>query len=345
MRIFVGIFAFALHFTSAYAQAAADFLSITPDARAAGVGSAGAALSPDASAQHHNVARYAFAPNVGGAALSYIPWTLENAGSMAAYYAAGFYRFERTAVSASVRFNNMGDIILTPDGQNFSTQSLNDFAIDMGYSRQITRHISAGVALRYVSVVRAELGGMTSSGAVAADVGAYFRLPVERNAFSAGLSLANVGTALDYGNNLSMSLPMSLNIGAGYFFNTLNNSSLSVSLNAAQPLVAQQGGEGVSLKQSLLSAGVEYGFMQMFFARAGYAYNSKSYGDQSHLAFGAGVLWRSISLDAAYLYSTSKRDNALVNVVRVTLGFVFAPLKDPKKQRLQPINPCNSCPD
>ncbi len=335
-----------LYVACTYSQTAADFLSLTPDARSASLGGIGAAPSSDASAQHHNVARYAFAPNKGGVAVSYIPWTLENTGGMATYYAAGFGRFERNAVSASLSYYSMGDIILTPDGQNFTTQSLGDFAVDVGYSRQITRLISAGVTARYVSVSRAEQGGITTSGAFAADVGAYLHLPVERHVFSSGLSLTNAGTPIDLGNNFSASLPMSLNVGVGYSFDFLGNNNLSLQLNAAQPLTAERSGESISLKQSLASAGVEYGFRQMVFVRMGYAHNHKNYGDRSHLAFGAGVLVRGISLDAAYLYSTSERDGALMHTVRVTLGFVFGKVDEPEKVKKRPLqkNPCNTCP-
>jgi hypothetical protein len=343
----LAILAFVMLDVCLCAQTTADFLSVVPDGRAAALGGAGAALLPDAGAQHQNVARYAFLPDRGGMAVSYIPWTLKNSSDMAMYYAAGFLRFERNAISASVRYSNFGDIILTPDGRQFNTQQLNDYAIDFGYSRQITRRIAAGFAVRYVSVAYAEGAGIASSGAFAADAGVYYQQPVGNDVLTAGLSVTNVGTAINLGGNTNASLPLNLNVGAGYTLNLLPEHSFSFLCQALQPLVSENNAETISFEQATLSAGVEYGFSKKAFARFGYAYNSKNYGDRSHLAFGLGVLIYGISVDAAYLASTSERAEAIVNTLRVTIGFFFGEAgmqkREKKRGPLQKI-PCNNCP-
>jgi hypothetical protein len=339
--------AFVAQAAVAAGQTAAEFLSIVPDARTAALGGAGVALSPDANAQHLNTARYAFSQNSFGAAVSYIPWMLPNAGDMATYYGAGFGRFGRTALSLAVRYANMGDIILTPDGIHTNTLQLSDYAIDAGYARQIIPWLSAGLTLRYLSTVRAEQGGVVSSGAFAADVSVYYRQKFNSHTVTAGLSLLNVGDKVDIGG-VDASLPMSVNMGGGWTLAAAEEHHITMLFNMAQPLTAARAEENISLRQAALSAGMEYGFRQRLFARLGYLHSAREYDDLSHLSFGAGVLLGGLSIDAAYLFSVADREGAIVNTLRVTVGVAFGQAKDIKttKRKWKPLRKegCNNCP-
>ena len=53
---------------------AVPFLTITPDARAGGMGDTGAAVSADANAIYWNPAKLAYLENNNGFSLSYTPW-------------------------------------------------------------------------------------------------------------------------------------------------------------------------------------------------------------------------------------------------------------------------------
>jgi hypothetical protein len=347
MKITVLIVVFVAQAAGAAGQTAAEFLNIIPDARTVALGGAGVALSPDASAQHLNTARYALAQNTAGAAISYIPWMLPNAGDMATCYGAGFGRFGRTALSLAVRYANMGDIILTPDGIHTNTRQLSDYAIDAGYARQIIPWLSAGLTFRYLSIVRAEQGGIVSSGAFAADASAYYRQNFNRHTITAGLSLLNIGDKVDIGG-VDASLPVSVNIGAGWTLAAAEAHHITILFNVAQPLTAARVEENTSLPQAALSAGVEYGFRQRLFARLGYLHSARDYDDLSHLSCGAGVRLGNLSIDAAYLRSVAGRESAIVNTLRVTAGFAFGQANDIKttKQTWKPLRKagCNNCP-
>jgi hypothetical protein len=347
MRIILLIAVFVAQAAGAAGQTAAEFLNIVPDARTAALGGAGVALSPDANAQHLNTARYALAQNNVGAAVSYIPWMLPNAGDMAMYYGAGFGRFGRTALSVAVRYSNMGDIILTPDGVHTNTRQLSDYAIDAGYARQIIPWLSAGLTLRYLSIVRAEQGGVVSAGAFAADASVYYRQNFNRHTVTAGLSLLNVGGKVDIGG-AEASLPVSVNIGAGWTLAAAEAHHITVLFNMAQPLTEARAEENISLQQAAWSGGIEYGFRQRLFARFGYLHSAREYDDLSHLSFGAGLLLGGLSIDAAYLLSVADRESAIVNTLRVTVGFAFGQPKDinTTKRTWKPLreSDCNNCP-
>ena len=53
---------------------AVPFLDITPDARSGGMGEAGVAISPDASATFWNPSKLAFVTESSDISLSYTPW-------------------------------------------------------------------------------------------------------------------------------------------------------------------------------------------------------------------------------------------------------------------------------
>src|SRR5688572_15801811 len=53
---------------------AVPFLTITPDARAAGMADCGVATFADVNSMHFNPAKYAFVEKKGGLGISYTPW-------------------------------------------------------------------------------------------------------------------------------------------------------------------------------------------------------------------------------------------------------------------------------
>jgi opacity protein-like surface antigen len=245
----------------------------------------------------------------------------------------------------------MGDIILTPDGVQTTTRKLADYAVDAGYARQIIPWLSAGLTLRYISIARAEQGGVVSSGAFAADASVYYQQTFNRHTVTAGLSLLNIGDKVDTGG-ADASLPASVNLGAGWTLETAEAHRTSVLFNIAQPLTAARAGETVSLQQAAWSAGLEYGFRQRLFARLGYLYSAREYDDMSYLSFGAGVRLGSLSVDAAYLLSAADRESAIVNTLRITVGFAFGQSNDimpdsiKTKRTWKPLrkSDCKNCP-
>lgn len=183
---------------------AVPFLSITPDSRAGGMGDAGVGTTPDLSSQHWNPAKYVFMESEMGVALSYSPWLRNLIDDIDLAYLVGYKKIDDVqTVSTSLRYFSLGEIQFTDIyGNDIIGANPNEFAIDLGYSRQLSEIFSGSVAVRYI---RSDLTGGQLVGGVeshagnsfAADVAFYlyneFRANRRDHIFSAGINIQNIG--------------------------------------------------------------------------------------------------------------------------------------------------------
>ena len=185
-----------------------------------------------------------------------------------------------------------GDIAATtfdnpdPTG-SYSPQFLN---FQVGYAKEFSNAIHAGVAFTYVSE---QIASIRASGACF-DAGVQYQTG-KRNNFHFGITLRNVGTNMRFGGsglyfntplpenegqtfNSSVpsekfQMPTYLNIATSYDF-YLDEKKLK-NPETDEPkhrLTAMLGFTSNSTKQDFLHAGLEYGFRERFMVRAGYRY-------------------------------------------------------------------------
>jgi len=127
----------------------AAFLTIAPDARSAGMGNVGAASGQDINSQHWNSAKYSFAEKRVGLSITYIPWITNLVPGVYKLYLSGYSKVgHKNTVSGSFQYFSHG----TLDYRMFGTGPVNpyEFALDAGYSRRFTNHLSGGIVLRYI---------------------------------------------------------------------------------------------------------------------------------------------------------------------------------------------------
>lgn len=232
-------------------QPAVPLLSITPDSRAAGMGDAGAASTPDINSQHWNVAKYALVKDRWGVGFSYIPWLPQLVkGEINLMYLSGYYRIgEMQTVSASLRYFSLGQMIFTDiNGTELTRHNPNEFAIDLGYSRKFMENLSGGVAFRFI---RSDLsGGFAQQNAAgsskagmsyAADLGIYYAHPFAIKArdaeFAVGFSLTNIGSKLSYNDITKQFIPVTMRIGSRFSINLDAHNLLSAHLDASKLLI------------------------------------------------------------------------------------------------------------
>lgn len=246
---------------------AVPFLSITPDSRAGGMGDAGVGLTPDVSSQHWNPAKYVFMQSDMGIGLSYSPWLRNLVDDINLAYLSGYKKLDDVqALSASLRYFSLGDIIFTSDyGEINGQQSPNEFAIDFGYSRLLSETFSGSVALRYI---RSDLtGGQLVGGvptfagnAFGADVAFYYykELRVNRkdNIFAAGINIQNIGSKISYTDGtIKDFIPTSLLLGASYTSNLDDYNSFTFSFEANKLLVPTPPADSVALEPGVIVSG------------------------------------------------------------------------------------------
>lgn len=369
-RIFLAGFCIFFVSTSLLAQnsinvvtTAVPFLRISPDARAGGMGDLGVATSPDVNSQFYNVAKYAFAKNPTGIAMTYTPW-LKDLGLNDVFLAslAGYYKLDETqAISGSLRYFSLGNIQFTDNfGNDLNSFRPREVAVDAGYSRILSDRLSLGVSLRYINSNLA--GGQAISGvsykpgnAVAGDIGLYYNtLSDDGSGISLGAAFTNLGSKISYTSDATQKdfIPANLSIGAVYTSVTNEVNKLSFGLDIHKLLVPTPpllgdsaglanyrsksvvagwfssfgdapGGFGEELREFYFSAGAEYTYNEQFSVRAGYFYEDKEKGNRQYFSLGAGFKYSSIGFNLSYLIPSGSGVNRNPLSNTIRFGLVF----------------------
>lgn len=227
----------------------APFLRIAPDARSGGMGDQGVVTSPDAFSQFWNAAKYPFSRTSSSVGLNYTPYMGKLTNDVFLLYAS-FHKFlgqeERSTISASIYYFNMGQVDLTQlvgtEIASMGTSKPNEFSIDVAYALKLSDSFSGAVTGRFI---RSDLAGgfntdttLKAANSFAVDVSAYYTSPRFSSIggydgkVNAGLAIQNVGPKLDYtGNEESRSyLPTMARLGVGYdmYLDDMNRVGISV---------------------------------------------------------------------------------------------------------------------
>ncbi|KMQ71563.1 type IX secretion system outer membrane channel protein PorV [Chryseobacterium koreense] len=331
----------------------APFLRISPDARAGGMGDQGVATTSDGFSQFWNAAKYPFSKTTSAIALNYTPYMGKLTNDVFLLYAA-YHKFlgdeERSTISASIYYFNMGEVQLSDYRNNVYTETgkakPNEFSIDVAYGLKLSDNYSMAVTGRFV---RSDLsGGFNSDNTLkpantfAVDVSGYYMsekhssLNDMEGRARAGFSIQNLGPRLDYtGDEESRSyLPTMARLGAGYdlFLDDLNRVGLSFEASkllvpgpdkdGVIPNVDVMAGIGKSFsnpKSIMFSGAVDYEYDNAFAIRAGYFHESPEQGARQYATVGVGLKYQSFGLDLSYLINTSKINTALDNTLRFGL--------------------------
>jgi hypothetical protein len=227
---------------------AVPFLTIAPDSRAGAMGDAGVASTPDVHSQHWNAAKYAFIESDAAVSLSYAPWLRQlGINDINLLYLVGYKKLdERQTISGSLRYFSLGEIIFTDiEGIPQGNYNPNEFAIDAGYSLQLSERFAGNISFRFI---RSDLtGGRSFSGsgeskagiAGGADLGFYYQnndieLSDRDSELAWGIQLSNMGTKISYNENKTPDfLPINMRLGGRLttHMDEYNSFSFMVDLN------------------------------------------------------------------------------------------------------------------
>lgn len=198
--------------------------TIAPDARAAGLGDAGAATDPDVVSQYWNPAKYPFTISRAGVALNYTPWLRQLVSDMDLAYLAGYYRIgDYSAVSASLRYFSLGEVFLSTGESGGENMTINPYemSMDVAYSLMLSEKFSIAAAVRWIySDLTYDYTQDTSPGsAFAVDLAAYYQnylnIGSRECQLGLGLNISNIGSKISFGgDNNSEFIPTNLRLGA-----------------------------------------------------------------------------------------------------------------------------------
>lgn len=352
---------FSLFFTGAMAQnqsttgsdvstitTAVPILTVSPDARSAGMGDAGVAISPDANTAHWNPAKLGFVTNDMSVALSYSPWLRNIINDMSLTYLSGYKRVsQRGAFSASLLYFDLGDIQFTDDlGNPLNIHNPKEYTVDLGYGQQLSNTLSVGIGARFIhSNLSAGISDSRPGNSAAVDIGVYYTNDVSIGTrdynLSFGGNISNIGAKIAYTNaDRKDFLPTNLRLGTALTMNLDPYNKITLAIDGNKLLVPSPGvdttenisvpraifssfgdarnGFSEELQEVTLSTGLEYWYNDVFAARAGYFYESPNKGDRHYLSMGLGMRYQKFGIDVAYLVPNS-RNNPLANTLRFTL--------------------------
>jgi hypothetical protein len=227
-------------------QTAVPFLTLTPDGRSGALGDVGAASSPDVHAQNWNSAKYVFIENNWGIAVSYTPHLPPLINNSKHFYLSGYKRLNNNQViGGSFRFFTLGKAVFPVTGNEIIPY---DFAIDIGYSRLLSDHLSGGVILRYIHsdlTRNANTGGadIKIGRAIAGDLSFYYQSG-EINLLGIkiyqgfGMNISNIGNKISY-TTLSdkACLPTNLRIGGALTLEINDNNAIALMADLNKLLV------------------------------------------------------------------------------------------------------------
>jgi hypothetical protein len=336
---------------------AVPFMSITPDARAAGMGEAGGAISPDANSAFWNPAKLAFVQDGFGAAASYTPWLRKIIDDMSIFYLAGYYKINREqTIAASMKYFDMGEITFNkgpaiPD--ILGTYNPREYAFDVTYSRLLTEEFSLGGSIRYIhsNLTGSGIPGTADSkpgNSLAVDLGVFYSHPFVSNNSLLTLTgtITNIGSKVTYSDGANKDfIPVNLRVGTAYKMDLDVNHSITFAVDfnklmvpspypgsKTTPLLSGMfqsftdapGGFEEEIHEIMTAMGVEYWYSETFAGRLGYFLEANDKGNRKYLTAGLGIRYNQFGLDMAYMVPTNKKENALAETLRLTLLMTIA---------------------
>ncbi|WP_278034945.1 type IX secretion system outer membrane channel protein PorV [Flavobacterium nitratireducens] len=225
---------------------AVPFLSVSADARSAGMADIGVATSSDVFSQQWNPAKYAFAIDKQGFSVSYTPYLTGLANDISLGQATYYNKIsDRSAFGASIRYFGFGDIELRQSAEQTNPPIVapNEFAIDGSYSLKLSEKFSMAVGARFIRSnlkVAIDNNDATAASSFAIDVAGFYQSEeIAYNSFNgrwrAGFNFQNLGPKLSYDNDeISANfLPANLKFGTGFDFilDDYNKFGLNLELN------------------------------------------------------------------------------------------------------------------
>lgn len=231
------------------------FLLIAADARAAGMADQGVATSSDVFSMQWNPAKYSFALQQYGVAMSYTPYLTSITNDISLSQVNFFTKLddERTAFAASLRYFGLGEIQLrqTPDpNEVVTTRSPNELALDLAYSLKLSERFSMSVAGRFISSnlrIPEAVGGSSDARAAtsyAFDISGFYQSEEEAytdfdGRWRAGFNFQNLGPKISYDSDdiNTNFLPSNLRLGGGFDFIFDEYNTIGVNLELAKLLV------------------------------------------------------------------------------------------------------------
>lgn len=242
------------------------------------------------------------------------------------YYAAsGYYRFaNRNALEIGWRMYVPDEEWCRPDILGGDSRNIPSYygcgrnmTFDVGYAQMVGERLSLGITGRYLYY--AKEGNSASANALALDLSASYRLPLDRlsdnSSLLFGAKLANLGAFLDRGQLPTSRLPINLRVGAALDWWLRDSHKMTFAADYGYYFTPDV------VRGSECSVGVEYEFMQLLQLRGGYHFGDGNFYYPDYASVGAGLRFMHIRLDLTYVFAG--KNTLLHNAYSIGFGLDF----------------------
>lgn len=248
------IFAICLGFHSTIlAQvggSAVPFLMVEPDARMAGMGNAGSAISDNASAIFWNPAGLASQKGTE-VSITHSNWLAKlNAGLFYEYLAAKKHVDGLGTFAGNITYFNLGENERrSADNQSLGTFRSYDASVGLSYGFKVGKKLALGTGVRFIYSNLDGGGGTVGTQQTQAGISAGFDLAAlykgsainmgnAKGSFSLGLNLANMGPKIQYSDKgQSDPIPTNLRIGTAFKLDLNEYNSLTLAVDGNKMLI------------------------------------------------------------------------------------------------------------
>lgn len=315
---------------------ATPFLRLSADARAAGMGDAVMAVSPDANSSFYNGSKTVFNEPKFGIGINYVPWLQAlNIDNLYQMSAAGYVKIDdNQAFSLGVRYFSKGSFTFRDaQEQVIKTFKPTDLSVEAGYSRKLSENLGLGLNIRYINSKLADNSGSNpdykDGNAVSADLSMFYKTA---SGLNFGAALTNLGSKMNYGGTKSY-IPANLALGAAYHLKIDPDNSINFAADLSKLLVPTPpdpadssavrnyedkgvvgswfksfgdapGGFKEEIREVQFGLGAEYAYREILNLRAGYFCESKFKGNRQYITLGAGLGYKVAKINVAYLIPT-----------------------------------------
>ena len=210
---------------------------------------------------------------------------------------------EKIGISGGVYFGNGTTYeIIGENGRHEGTFRPSEFLVNAGFAYRINDNLSAGVNLHYAGQSLAKDANIK---AFAGDLNVSY----SHGGLRVSGGVKSLGSTVKSSSGDSYGLPASISAAAAYLIRAGEDHGILLALD----------GDCFLAGAFSAAAGVQYGFRDMLFVRAGAHMASKTAPIASHVALGCGVKFAGFHVDAAYLTANETIGNGFT----VGIGYCF----------------------
>jgi hypothetical protein len=297
--------------TAAASTASVIWLTITPGARANGMGEAFTAISDDATASYWNPAGLAFInPENREITLQHSKWLPQLADDLYfEYLGYADYIDGWGGVGGNITFMSMGEQDETVEGSPDPIGTFYTYGVAAtgAMGTEVAPGASVGIGLRFIydHLYYSDAGKGTS---FAADLGVLYQLPMEDmgagdlGEAAIGASISNLGPNMSYGGESDNNpLPRTLRVGMAYQPFDTRMTQLTVAADYSKLLTYVEDGLGTEFNENKWGVGAEYWYYDLLGLRAGYSHDTEGGSTIAGMTFGAGVKYGGFQFDMAFI--------------------------------------------